>query len=844
MNNSFAGWPVVAQSLRAVVKSDVALNAGQKATLLAIAARIEQHGVILADEVGMGKTRIATTLAQCVMAAGGRVAILIPGGLAANWRAELQVSGITPGAPLLSLRQYKAAWQAEATSRPWFEEPCLMISHAMANWRLGRNSLEWRWGWLPAVVHRWRDKTDCPQLSTPELSQAARLICQAIRRLPAAHPARKRINQLVKEVGNQPRYSEQNYAVGSPQRRQLATSVGLGLGTFELIIVDEAHKSRGSDSSLNRLLEEVIQPAHDARRLAISATPIELDSHQWQQMLSRIEVNATPLLPVIGEYQSAVAEIRHDYADSRVQQRYRQAAAAFEQVLAPYLLRRDKREDELVQKFHQHAGQAYRREQEIVVDTFTLPMNWKQAVCAAEALSFVSRLHENSSAKRVRLTFGNGHGISSLLNHPQEDEDEKEPAVVLDDKRQQRAAWWQQRLSAAMQADAGGSLFNHPAILATVKAVEAVWDSGEKVLVFGRFTQPMSALTKLLNARAMLRTLAAGKEYWPQEKVHADEWLAIQHAWRQLYHGEANKREIDDQLGKQYKKLEQQRRSLRSHLLSLLKQGIAAGNDLSLQAVFTVFEQSVALERQTNDLTNVANALYALTGSAEERRSPSHLAEAFGELVNAARNRDHIEPVDEDEDESQLAEQRWQRVLEILQEEFSRRESGFARLMDGKTSTATRNLLNLAFNRQHSRPGVLVAQSRVAREGLNLHLACRTVIMLHLEWNPGVAEQQIGRVDRLNSLWHKLLDEALAAGKRGAALPTINFSPVIFKGTYDEHHWQVLRQRWDNLRAQLHGNPFPVSALQGDATGREVMQSMLDAAPNFSPLRKVNVYKG
>lgn len=850
MNNTFAGWPHVAQLLREMVDaSRIKLTAGQQAALLAIAERIERHGVILADEVGMGKTRIAAAVAQCVIAAGGRVAVLIPGGLAANWREELQTCGINPGAPLLSLRQFIAAWHPDSNATPWFEQPCLMISHAMAVWRLGSNSPEKRWGLLPALVHRWQHKNDCPDLSTPELWHAARLICKAIKSLPATHPAKKQIARLVKQADWDSLLLDECYSAHYEQRHQLATSVGLGLGTFELVIVDEAHKSRGADSSLNRLLEEVIQPGSEARRLAISATPIELNSRQWQQMLGRIKVNAETMLPAINEYQSAVAQVRTDYANSEVQQRYYQASAAFEQALSPYLLRRDKREDESVQKFLQHGSPIYRRKQEIEVDTFSLPMNWKQAVCAAEALSFVNRLHENSRAKRVRLTFSNGHGVSALLNQPEdaalEDHDEERQQAddsadtgVMTGKRQQRAAWWQQQLSAAMLADNDGSLFNHPAILATVEAAERVCADGEKVLVFGRYTQPMATLVQLLNARAMLRTLKTRGEYWPQAKVHNEEWSAIQHASRQLYHCEVNRGDIEAQLSAQYKSLEKQRREFRRHLLALLKQGLANSTDHGVQALFAVFEQSVNLNPQHHDLASVANALYTLTGSAEQRRSPAHLAAAFGDLVNSARNRDQFDAVESDEDESQVAVQQWQRVLEIIHQEYSRRESGYARLMDGNTSPATRNLLNLAFNRQHSHPCVLVAQSRVAREGLNLHLACRTVIMLHLEWNPGVVEQQIGRVDRLNSLWQNMLDEALAAGKRGEALPTINFSPVIFKGTYDEHHWHILCQRWDNLRAQLHGNPFPLSVQPSDAGCRASMQSILDAAPNFSPLRR------
>ena len=76
--------------------------------------------------------------------------------------------------------------------------------------------------------------------------------------------------------------------------------------------------------------------------------------------------------------------------------------------------------------------------------------------------------------------------------------------------------------------------------------------------------------------------------------------------------------------------------------------------------------------------------------------------------------------------------------------------------------------------------------------------------------------------------------------QHGDFLPTIDFCPVIFKGTYDEQNWQVLSQRWDNLRAQLHGNPFSASALQDHALHKELMQSVLDSAPNFSPLKRAH----
>src|SRR5208337_4073033 len=105
---------------------------------------------------------------------------------------------------------------------------------------------------------------------------------------------------------------------------------------------------------------------------------------------------------------------------------------------------------------------------------------------------------------------------------------------------------------------------------------------------------------------------------------------------------------------------------------------------------------------------------------------------------------------------------------------------GFARLMFGETRPESRRMIQLAFNRPNSFPRVLVAQSLVGREGLNLHNSCRIVVLLHPEWNPGVVEQQIGRVDRVDSHWCKQLKAAIASNSPVDRLPRIEVRPVIF----------------------------------------------------------------
>ena len=68
MKQTFKGWQSVASELTKMAgksaESVRTLNAGQRASLKAIADRIVKNGVILADEVGMGKTRIAVFVAK------------------------------------------------------------------------------------------------------------------------------------------------------------------------------------------------------------------------------------------------------------------------------------------------------------------------------------------------------------------------------------------------------------------------------------------------------------------------------------------------------------------------------------------------------------------------------------------------------------------------------------------------------------------------------------------------------------------------------------------------------------------------------------------------------------
>lgn len=875
MSQTFEGWDNVAKLLVELASSrKIELNDGQAASVQELAKRLPKNGVIIADEVGMGKTRIAAAVARAVIAAGGRVAILVPPGLGYQWSDELKTAGVNAPPILRSLWQYLQAWETKDENAPWFGESALVVSHAFTNWRLGENASSWRWVLLPEIYAHWRKQTNGRwpryyrnnEMLDDRGRQAADSIISSILTSPEHHPARDLIQELAEKTPWPGALAAGEYGRNAQLRPWLERAVGLGLGVFDLVIIDEAHKSRGQDSGLNRLLNDVILKSGQTRCLAMTATPVELDATQWTQMLGRIQVDdrsREDATSAIKSYAEAVSKVRQCLSDSAHREKYKTSAKTFKKALDPYLLRRDKREDPAVIKFRNASNEdyhAYRLEREILIDTAQLSSEWKQAVCAAEALSFVTRQSDGTIAKRLRLTLGNGHGISSLIDQLYRDDkaDQKQIEAVngiaaqLDSpmepaasKRLQRAEWWQNVMTQPFIKDAESALFEHPAILAAVEEIESICQQGEKVLVFGRFTRPLRALEQLLNAREMLRCIDT-KQPWPQSEAHEnDNWNAIFAAHRQLGKKEKiNPEVLNDALAKQYKQLEIQRRKIREKVSSHIKKGFELNPpDRSVSALFNSFRKEsmeVSGQTQSNEvhsLAVVARAMHELIGSNAEIADPSAYAQAFTDLVAAANDReDGDTDVNSQANHQEEADDLWAEIKTRLHDEYNRPEGGYARLMYGETKPATRRFLQLAFNRKQSHPKVLVAQSLVGREGLNLHKACRTVVLLHPEWNPGVVEQQIGRVDRIGSLWEEKLNQAIADKNANVELPKIQVLPVVFRGTYDEKNWQVLHERWDDLRAQLHGIVISPRIAEKYSGAKEMIAEINDAAPNFSPL--------
>jgi len=914
MKLRFEGWKKVAGLLKEKVreqakieaeeletplkdgKSRVRLNLGQRASLLALAERLPKNGVLVADEVGMGKTRIAVEVARCVTECGGRVAILIPPGLGYQWRSELQDGGVDCEPILRSLWGYFKAWSDEnvTNQKPWFGEKVVLMSHRFCAWKLSEKVQDWRWALLPEVYRRLLKQSE-PEVARHRITydfwvqNAADSIAAAVPRDPQ-HPARRILKQLIRDDRwPRARHSDQ-YSKNSDLRQWLEKIVGVGLGVFDLVIIDEAHKNRGEDGMLNRLLKIIVRATGSSRTLGLTATPVELEADDLEQIFKRLEVDdgkgGANISEVIKEYSSAVKNLQRTWQTSaEARATFEDAASRFKATLSDFLLRRDKREEPMVQKFAELKElpfDQYRDESAICIEPRKLSKNWQRVICAAESLSVVKDRSQDSVSKRLRLTLGSGYGLANILDAFHDDEGcdkkqrdfdkemnshasaEKGSAVDENDndpdaKSTARAKWWK-NIVKRTASTGSGSLFEYPTIQRVVEEIQTE-QAGRKVLVFGKFTKPMRALVNLLNAHEMLRCL---KEEipWPQSKVHEgsggkgddSEWAAIQAVQRQSGRHETLD-DLNSQLKRQYDKEQNRRETFSRGLIAKLDEDGKAGDSSiskAVRAVYQSFKAAIDLKGTTtgNPLPLVARAIADSLGINYDDRSNRECAIAFSDLVTAACDNDDLDMIGkniDDEVGSEDVEEAanpdgtvWgkSKLFERLSAEYNHVRGGFARLMIGPTRNESRRIIQQAFNRPHSYPRVLVAQSLVGREGLNLHKSCRVVILLHMEWNAGVVEQQIGRVDRVGSLWCQEMEQKIKQNCLPEDLPRIEVRQVVFSGTYDEQQWQVLKGRMDDNRAQLHGVIIPPSTKFGNSDTAALAAEINQMAPNFSPTRK------
>jgi len=108
--------------------------------------------------------------------------------------------------------------------------------------------------------------------------------------------------------------------------------------------------------------------------------------------------------------------------------------------------------------------------------------------------------------------------------------------------------------------------------------------------------------------------------------------------------------------------------------------------------------------------------------------------------------------------------------------------------------------------------------SEIAREGIDLHRWCRTIVHYDLDWNPAAMEQRVGRVDRIGSL------------SRRTRKP-VEVCYAWVPGTYEEFIKERVEKRVEMLRVLLGAGEFLEDNPNEQKIGLDLKLYELDFAP-------------
>lgn len=856
------------------------LQAGQAATLEFIAERIAKHGVIIADEVGRGKTRIACAVAEAVARCSGRVAVVVPRGLMHQWRSEH--AELAPKRQAMSLTTLHD-WFSGEVPEGAVQRSLWLISHGFRYPRVTAKSQDWRVA-LPSLVHaelhprRRRDgRTVEGRIAAiaaggrgipPRLRAMARRIAAQIPRGSELH---RRLDALP-WLGRDGDGLREDFMAGGESRAVARALLGLWMGSFDLVVIDEAHKSRDRQEDepgnaaveRKKVLPDLIDllAAPSQRRLSLTATPMELDADQWADLVSRT-IPGTPVQAIragAGAFVDALKRVRTAPDDVSRLEVLEKAARTFQDSLSEFVTRRRLMEaDELqsvraaIVPFDQdatYAAHPHRRLHRAAIRLAGDGAFDRHSERMLIALEGFSRCTRGLSSE---LLGEQSRGLKTLYTKLAAAAAEVDP-FILDgvDRRDlstsvlshlDRLAFWMaqyRRARADLQrfaADQGVRGLNpdvaHPRLEATVDEIERWTEASppRKVLVFGTFKRPMRNLRDVIDVRHCIRSIDSGQ---PIPFDLASSKLFSVAVW-------------------QLERMRERKCTLR---------GVLGGRSRVSPGVFKSLSRE-AYRKHRNVLRAVASAVADLLRSENGSRAefPAQVAQVLRAQVLddwLARRGDGTPPRrflvptlrarleefrerarDPDQalsDENGNAAGLLERMEELVAQDAAdlrTRQTSYCRLMDGDTGWEVRRTIQEGFNRHDGYPRVLIAQSRVGREGLDFHKHCRVLVQFHPEWNPGVVEQQIGRIDRLGSLWRRDFDSWLKT--RSGQPPRIEVVQVVYEGTYDAEQQKLLQSRMRDFDAALFGSLLPAEAWKD--VPDKWKKRLVAAAPDFDPRR-------
>ncbi len=338
--------------------------------------------------------------------------------------------------------------------------------------------------------------------------------------------------------------------------------------------------------------------------------------------------------------------------------------------------------------------------------------------------------------------------------------------------RDNESEWYLGNLEELVQAGVRDRSLKHPKLDATVERTIALWESGEKVLIFcyyvvtGRILR--ERISRALSER--LTTLAASRlQCTPAEAPEQLERLA-----KRFFDTDSPLRRACDLMTTRLVKRHKGLSADLPRLLGIVRRFVRTPSFLTRY----LLSESRALDKDGFDRAIEIPDASGMSLTAMLDRFFTFLADRPEEC---SRYLDALDGV-------QTGGHQGQDVDATLTDDERQGADRSAllpnvRLVNGAVRTDTRQRLMYTFNTPFY-PEILIA-SAVMAEGVDLHLSCRHVIHHDLCWNPSTLEQRTGRVDRIGAKCEQ------------TRKPVRIYLPYLAE-TQDEKMYRVVmdRERW------------------------------------------------
>jgi len=533
-HNPPVNWNKVAH--RIIQRSQMTdLNKSQRDSLNFIANAIPKHGVILADEVGMGKTRIACAVMAAVIDCGGTVAAVVPPGLLHQWASEYKrfiaseagkiypaqlaepfpirsIDGLFEGGLFVGEDDDMKTSYPVANTHRW-----PLISHRLMAPSIRINSRRRRFD-FPALIRFAREdyedgRTVAGRYYNSNISEVSYDSRTWRKWLAALWISTHLPSTLINKIKNEdlfpnPEWEDSAYKMTQNNKTEDVRNVfeelmGTLIGTVDLMVIDEAHKSRESDSGdpqklLGRIVKRLVPQAAAGRRLSVTATPIELNATQWHDLLTRTGISASDkTYETIREFTEALNSANQAPDEPERLTRLMEAAKRFESALRPYVTRRRRiHEPEMVEFIDRmnkkgivpEGSHPHRKYDLKCIRMENLESNWKAAVMALEGQGKAAKGSGNVGGKQVDLRYASGHiafdldeeqGAATNKSQSENDstpsvDDGLEPRVYA---KRRRTAYWR-RIATSLASSL--SDLGLPIMIALVRDISSTKDGSDE----------------------------------------------------------------------------------------------------------------------------------------------------------------------------------------------------------------------------------------------------------------------------------------------------------------------------------------------------------------------------